>query len=248
MREDDQRQPTVRDIDYGAPLRKGAVERGGHRKRVGGLWERMGHRQLRFLQHRGLRPEHKVLDVGCGALRAGVQLVDYLDPGNYYGVDINGMLLEAGYEEELTDDLRAKLPRDSLRATDRFDVDFGVRFDYAIAQSVFTHISLNQIRLCLYRVANVMPPGGRFFASFFEAPGSHPLDRSQNDGRRWTERNVFFYYQGDLEWAAGCAPWEFRYIGRWHHPRGQRIVEFRRQPTPKRFLPLRRIARRALRR
>ena len=66
-------------------------------------------------------------------------------------------------------------PRDHLRATDRFDCDFGVKFDYAIAQSVFTHVSLNHIRLCLYRVARQMQPEGRIFATFFEAPASGPL-------------------------------------------------------------------------
>jgi hypothetical protein len=100
------------------------------------------------------------------------------------------LLLAAGYEHELTEELRDKLPREHLRATDRFDCDFGVEFDFAIAQSLFTHISLNQIRLCLFRVASAMPPGGRFLASYFEAPRSHPLDQSRANGRLWTERNA----------------------------------------------------------
>lgn len=80
-------------------------------------------------------------------------LVDYLQPGNYYGIDINHSVLQAGYDRELDDDQRARLPAENLRATDRFDIDFGVQFDMGIAQSVFTHMSLNHIRLCLYRVA-----------------------------------------------------------------------------------------------
>jgi len=59
----------------------------------------------------------------------------------------------AGYANELDDAGRARLPSKNLRATDRFDADFGVEFDMAIAQSVFTHVSLNWIRLCLARVA-----------------------------------------------------------------------------------------------
>jgi hypothetical protein len=35
----------------------------------------------------------------------------------------------------------------NLRSTDRFDNDFGVAFDVAIAQSVFTHMPLNMMRL-----------------------------------------------------------------------------------------------------
>ena len=35
----------------------------------------------------GLRPEHRLLDFGCGALRLGVLAIPYLDAGNYFGVD-----------------------------------------------------------------------------------------------------------------------------------------------------------------
>ena len=221
-----------RDIDYTRPLSEEEIISGRHRAKVKGPWEELGALQLAFLREQGLQQGHRLLDVGCGPLRGGIHLVDYLEPGGYYGVDINQSLLDAGYDHELPGHLRAKLPRDHLRATDRFDCDFGVAFDYALAQSLFTHLSLNQIRLCLYRVAKVMPPGGRFFATFFRAPRSHPLDVPRGDGRLWTERNAFFYYRADLKWAARCAPWEVRYIGKWGHPRHQMMMEFRRRgPT-----------------
>lgn len=243
MREDDVRKGN-RDIDYGKPLSEEAIQAGHHRVQVGGKWDEaqgkwdaLGKLQREFLIAQGLQPHHRVIDVGCGSLRAGVKLVDYLDPGNYYGIDINESLLDVGYEKELTDELRAKLPRDHLRATERFDCDFGVEFDYGIAQSVFTHLSLNHVRLCMYRVAQVMPPGGRFYVNFFEAGRSHPLDQSlYGEGRRWTERNAFFYYRSDIRWASTFAPWEMRYIGEWGHPAGrraQRMVELvRTVPEP----------------
>jgi SAM-dependent methyltransferase len=215
-------------IDYARPFTEEEIRAGRHRHRVGGKWDEMGPRQLEFLREQGLRPHHRLLDVGCGPLRAGRLFVDYLDPGHYYGIDVNASLLDAGYELELPEALRAKLPREHLRATKRFDCDFGVPFDFAIANSVFTHVSLNKIRLCLHRLAQSMQPGGRFFATFFYAPLKHPLDLSRNDGRRWTERNAFFYYVHDLRWAATWGPWKLRYIGDWGHPGGQRMVEFRR--------------------
>jgi SAM-dependent methyltransferase len=225
MGEDEYRNKT---IDYAEPLSVEDIANRRHRRRVGRKWALMGPMQRDFLIAHGLDPGHRLLDVGCGPLRAGIHFVEYLQPGHYYGIDINETLLEAGYEREMPTRLRERLPRDHLRATDRFDCDFGVTFDYAIAQSVFTHVSLNHIRLCLYRVAQQMEPGGRFFATFFEAPPWHPLDQSLNSGRRWTERNAFFYYRSDLKWAARCADWNVHYIGRWGHPGGQRIVEFRR--------------------
>jgi len=219
-----------REVDYTQHFTEDQIEAGAHRVRVGGKWEKMGRLQYDFLLSQGLQPGHRVLDVGCGALRGGVHFVDYLEPSGYYGVDVNESLLDAGYAKELTDPLRDKLPRDHLRATDRFDCDFGVQFDVALAQSLFTHVSLNHIRLCLVRVARAVRPGGRFFATFFEVPPDHPVD-AVLPGRqgRWTERNPFFYYRQDLRWAAEWAPWDFRYIGGWGHPQGQRMVEFRRR-------------------
>jgi SAM-dependent methyltransferase len=225
-------------VDYAAPLSDEQIAERKHRKRIGREWAVIGALQRSFLVAQGLQPQHRLLDVGCGPLRAGIHFVEYLEPAHYYGIDINESLLDAGYLRELPERLRDKLPRDHLRATDRFNCDFGVQFDYAIANSVFTHISLNHVRLCLYRVARQLAPEGRFFVSYFHAPISHPLDASRANGRRWTERNAFFYYRRDLKWAARWADLDVRFIGEWGHPRGQRMAEF----TPTR----RRVRRRAL--
>lgn len=221
---------------YARPLSKKQLRRGVHRSRVGGRWEKMGRLQLDFLVEHGLTPDAYVLDVACGALRAGIPLVGYLDPGMYYGIDINESLLEAGYELELPPELREKLPRDHLRKTDRFDCDFGVEFEIAIAQSLFTHVTLNDIRLCMNRVAAAMRPGGRFYATFFEAPRELPLhgilepETDRKSKPRHSDRNPFWYYTADLEWAASFSPWQFRYIGGWNHPGNQKMIELTRTP------------------
>jgi SAM-dependent methyltransferase len=207
------------------------IARGVHRRFIGGYWDD-GLRQVSFLTNNGLCPEHKFLDVGCGALRAGRHLVDLLAPGNYYGIDANLSLIKAGYEVELSDEQRSRLPVANLRANDRFDGDFGVQFDMAIAQSVFTHVSLNHIRLCLFRLGRVMRPGGTFFATFNEQPASTPIDKiivRHEGGRPYlTEQNVFWFYRSDLQWASTFGPWRFRYIGDWGHPRRQMMVAFTR--------------------
>lgn len=222
--------PDFREPDYtGRVLTAEQIAAGLHRKWVGGHWDGHGLHQLRFLTEHGLRPEHRLLDVGCGSLRAGRHLVDYLDAGNYYGIDANRSVLQAGYDVELTDAQRARLPSDHLRASDRFGVDFGVRFDVALAQSVFTHVPLNHVRLCLYRVAQQVRPGGVFYVTFNEQPPSRPVDGVVASKRpKYGERNVFWYYRQDIRWAAGFAPWGYRYIGEWGHPGGQRMIAFTR--------------------
>jgi hypothetical protein len=77
-----------------------------------------------------------------------------------------------------------------------------------------------------------MRPGGSFYVTFFEQGPDTPIDaivRKDEKGRpRFYERNVFWYHRDDLRWAASGLPWSYRYVGRWGHPRGQRMVQYTR--------------------
>lgn len=207
------------------------IAAGEHRRFVGGRWDTHGRTQLDFLTSQGLRPSHRMLDIGCGSLRAGRLFIDYLDPGNYYGVDASRSVIQAGYDIELSDAQRTRLPATNLRANDRFDGDFGVKFDFALAQSVFSHVSLNHIQLCLYRVGKVMKPGGIFFATFIERDSSAPIDTifaADQPKPYYHERNAYWYHRRDLRWSANSGPWRFQYIGDWGHPGGQNMIKFTR--------------------
>lgn len=57
-------------------------------------WESHGAEQLEFLQARGLKPEHRVLDLGCGSGRLARKLVPWLNDGRYLGLDVSGAVLE----------------------------------------------------------------------------------------------------------------------------------------------------------
>lgn len=217
---------------YGFRLSDEEIAAGVHRAKVGGEWETIGSLQHDFMVAQGLVPESRLLDVGCGALRGGILLAKYLAPGGYYGIDVNESLIRAGRVHELPlAGIEDRVPAANLRVTDRFECDFGVVFDFAIAQSLFTHLPLNHIRLCLYRLAGVMAPGARFFATFFEAPETTPYDGSvrQTMHTTWPERDPYHYRRDDLRWAAETvADWDVRYIGEWGHPKGQRMMEFMR--------------------
>lgn len=220
--------------DYsGREFSEADVAAGAHRRFIGGVWDTHGETQLTYLKSHGLQPGHRLLDIGCGCFRAGRYFVDYLEPGHYFAVDANHSLMSAGYDVELSDEQRSRLPVTNLRANDRFDVDFGQKVDFAIAQSVFTHVSLNHIRLCLYRTAKAVRPGGSFFATFFERGRSTPIDHivaPQKAKPFFTEKNVFWYYRSDLEWAASFSPWRVEYIGDWGHPAKQKMIRFERLP------------------
>jgi SAM-dependent methyltransferase len=212
------------------------VHAGQHREIVGGLWHEIGELQFAFLTQQGLTPEMRLLDIGCGSLRGGVHFVRYLAPGHYYGVDISADLLRAGYDVELAAaGLQDRLPRENLRADARFAFDaFGVVFDMALAQSLFTHLPLNHIRLCLGRLAPQLRPGGSLFATIFVCEGDdwfEPVERVAGIVTTYPDNDPYHYRYADI--AACCAglPWEMRPIGDWGHPRGQSMVQLVRTPA-----------------
>jgi len=84
---------------------KGITEK-GHRAYVGGMWEEIGKLQFNFLLSKGLKPEHYLLDIACGALRLGVNAIPYLEASHYLGVEKESGLVKAGLEKELNPELR----------------------------------------------------------------------------------------------------------------------------------------------
>lgn len=213
----------------------GQVKAGLHREVIGGLWEEMGRLQSGFMRARGLRPEHRLLDLGCGALRGGVHFARYLEPGNYYGLDNNQSLLDAGYEVELANaGVQDRVPRGNLFCSTDFALPVADGFfDFAIAQSVFTHLTFNSIRRCLETVAPKFRAGGVLYATFFElpdgAPATTPLAHERGGIVTHGHEDPYHYRRGDLVQAAAGAPWAVRYVGEWGHPRSQLMMAFERE-------------------
>jgi len=65
----------------------------------GDLWDVKRRFQLEFLLGAGLKPHHRLLDFGCGTLRGGLPLIEYLDQGNYVGLDVRTETLKEACHE-----------------------------------------------------------------------------------------------------------------------------------------------------
>ena len=203
---------------------------GRHRQAVGGLWDEIGQLQFDFLLNNGLKPEHYLLDLGCGSFRCGVKLVPYLDPGHYYGLDLNASLIDAGYDKEIVPaGLANRLPRANLASNDRFDASgFARPFDYAIALSLFTHLPWNDIRVCLEMLADVMAPGAKLFATYFPlaaaARSGVPVRHEPGGIVTYGNRDPYHYRPTDIEHACSGLPWRLIWHGGWGHPRAQHMA------------------------
>jgi hypothetical protein len=143
--------------------------KGWHRRAVGGSWDLMGRAQLRMLKRQGLKPEHMLLEVGCGCLRFGVKAIAYMEPGHSVGLEPDEALLDAGRKIELPACAGCEGKEPTFVVNNGFDLSElpeDVRFDFAMAQSVFTHLPITAIELCLERVMARMNPGGIFCATY----------------------------------------------------------------------------------
>lgn len=197
----------------------------GHRNFIGGsgdYWDIIGKLQFDLLVSKGLSPHHVLLDIGCGSLRGGTRLIDYLQPEKYIAVDKHIELIIYGVAEELgIATFRAKRPRFVVTSSFEFDT-FSEAPQFAIAQSLFSHFSTDDVRACLAALRRVAAPECRFFATFFE--------RTQNEKRENPShshsRLYFSHTRDEMESIGSSAGWKTAYIDDWSHPRGQRLIEF----------------------
>ncbi len=220
----------------GTAISRATLRRNWYRDAVGGMWERMGKLQFDFLQERGLRPDHYLLDVGCGSLRGGVHFIRYLEPGHYFGIDSSAELLSAGRAELKRTGLAHKCP--VLARMEDFDFkSLRQTFDWAIAQSVFTHLPLNSIMRCISNMEESLAEGGRFYATFFDNPNGKlslaPILHHCEDKTLTTfiDQDPYHYSFDTFQFICQGSSLRVECLGDWRHPRDQQMMVFAKNST-----------------
>lgn len=128
------------------------------------LWKLKRDFQIDFLKREGLRAEHTLLDVGCGTLRGGVPVIEYLEPGHYWGVEVRQDVLAEGIKELHEAGLEDKTPT-LVCVEDLGQLDLGRRFDFIWSFSVLIHMSDDVLESCLKMVALHLADDGFFYAN-----------------------------------------------------------------------------------
>ena len=119
--------------------------------------------QIEFLRSAGLRPEHYLLDIGCGTLRGGIPIIQYLERGHYYGTEVRAeVLAEARKELE-----EAGIDKDPtlVLSENVSTLDLSRAFDFVWAYSVLIHLSDDVLRDVLRFARAHLAEDGRFLAN-----------------------------------------------------------------------------------
>jgi cyclopropane fatty-acyl-phospholipid synthase-like methyltransferase len=128
------------------------------------LWEMKRDFQTRFLKDMGLKPGQYLFDIGCGTLRGGIPLIDYLQHGHYFGVEVRATVLDEGRKELREAGLERKNPT-LLLSTDISQLAVDRKFDYIWAFSVLIHMNDKILNDTLAFVSRHVAQEGYFYAN-----------------------------------------------------------------------------------
>jgi SAM-dependent methyltransferase len=160
----------------------------------------------------GVRQHHSLLDIGCGSLRIGRLLIPYLNRGKYFGVEPNEWLVDEGIRRELGETLvQIKLPTFFFSDSPDTITQAKVSFNFALAQSIFSHCGLDLIKNWLSAISRSLAEDGALVATFL--PGE---EHSPTKG--WVYPECVNYKPATMRQAAAEAGLRFEILD-WKHPR-----------------------------
>jgi SAM-dependent methyltransferase len=185
----------------------------------------MGATQFRLLCTLGLRAHHRLLDFGCGSLRAGRLFMPYLDEGRYFGIEPNQWLIDEAVKNQIGADMvRIKRPRFAHNGDFATDV-FSEHFDFIMAQSIFTHARPDLITKALGNFRDSLLPHGLVAATFVEG-------KIDSVGSGWVYPGCVEYKRNTIAAFVRAAGLHVVRIP-WYHPRSAWYL----MAKERRFLP-----------
>jgi SAM-dependent methyltransferase len=169
-----------------------------------GDFVRSGKQLQRVLQEvAGLRPDERILDVGCGPGRVARVLTDYLsDTGSYEGFDVIAENIDWCRRTIATRRSRFRFVHVNL-FNDMYNPEGDIQpskftfpypesdFDLVFAFSVFTHMLPSDVRQYLLEIYRVLKPEGRCLMTFFLLnEGSESAIRSGRASRAFATQGL----------------------------------------------------------
>lgn len=143
--------------------------------------------QINILKNRiGLKPDQYLLDFGCGVLRGGIPIIDYLNVGHYYGIEKSENRIVEAKKELTENNLEWKKPKIGTG----FDI-IDKKIDIIWAFQVFIHCSDSILENILLKMNDIMHNKSSIYSTV-------QLSEEKIEDRKWQEypvisRNIEFY-------------------------------------------------------
>ncbi len=186
---------------------------------VGGYFDQTGKCEVDLLKEYGLRPDHFLVDVGCGCGRLASALGDYLAAsGRYLGLDI--------LQEPLT--MAAEVAHSSCEfgIVDEFKIDLpDCCVDFVTFFSVLTHIHCYEGYRYLVEARRILKPGGKIILSYIDWECETFWETFENNARYGPSATHVFVQpmnEGQLTVWARHLQLRADFLGL--HPLGQHVV------------------------
>ena len=187
-------------------------------------------------KHFGDLTDKSFIDVGAGDIVLGEFLFEIGIPRTFYAQDLSEISLKVGIDRIK----KSKINPDIFvtMSSDNFDFskveDF--ELDFAFSNSLFSHLSINSILLCLRKLSNKMKIGGKYFTSMIVLPSSKEeesfdwsyLENKYTDVTSHSTKDPFHYSKETIKNLSSFnTGFKFIKIHDYGHP-FQKLVEFER--------------------
>lgn len=191
----------------------------GYKEYVGGEYDKIGKAlSYALIDNLKLKKNDIFLDIGCGSLRVGKHIIEYLDKNRYLGLEPEKKLVEDAINfEKINLEKNPKFTHNYF-----FDFKFKQTPNYVFANSVFTHLNEKDINLCFKKLDYFTNEDVVFFATFSTSPINlfMPFKSHSHRSFNYTFKQIKEFGQKN----------NFRfhkYMGNeWGHPRNQHLFLF----------------------
>lgn len=155
---------------------------------------------LQYLRWAGCRPEHLLVDFGCGSLWIGETVMAYLQPGRYVGMDVVDSFHAAALARLGPEFVARHQPRFELISPVSLAAVRALRPDFIISTAVLQHVPPEELAGYFRQLVSLCTSSTRVFV------GHKPSDWTRVSGPRSLQ-----YSRADIAAALGGLGYEPRF-------------------------------------
>lgn len=130
-----------------------------------------------FLIEHGLKPEHCLIDYGCGSLRIGIPLIPYLNTNNYIGLDVTKDFYTLGLSHLSKNIFANKRPQFFLISSEILET-YKNSADFIVSFQVLIHIPKEELQNYFENILRLLKKTGKAFIDFRSSEPSRKVAMS----------------------------------------------------------------------